>query len=213
MRYDLVLFDLDGTIADTELVLIQTMLAFIDQYTPNRKVTLHELLKVSGPPLLDTLTQYFPNENAAILAEAFAVKARTFYPKYAKAFPTVIAALQTLKDQQVPMAVVTSKLRKNALLTLDVIGLKDFFPLIITLDEVKKPKPDPEGVQLALHHFHVLPQRTLFIGDTIFDYEAGQRAGVDTALVTWSLKTFAKDVIPTYWLQDFSKLKEIVYGS
>ena len=61
--YSLVLFDLDGTVADTELVMVQTMISFIDRYAPSKKTTLNELIKISGPPLVDTLKQYFPKED------------------------------------------------------------------------------------------------------------------------------------------------------
>jgi pyrophosphatase PpaX len=211
MTYDLVLFDLDGTIADTELVLVRTMLFFIEQLTPTRKVTLHELLKLSGPPLDQSLASYFPNEDIPALVKAFAAKAREYYPRYAKAFPGIHDVLTVLKSRGVQVGIVTSKLRINALLTLEVIGLKDQFPLLITLDEVKHAKPDPEGILFALSHFHVAAHKTLFVGDTLYDYLAGQRAKVDTALVTWSFKSFAKDVTPTYWLNDFLALKEIVH--
>jgi pyrophosphatase PpaX len=208
--YQLILFDLDGTIADTELVLIQTMLEFIKQYTPEKQVSLHELLRLSGPPLLDSIQQYFPKEDAPLLVAAFAKKAREFYPHYAKAFPGIEVVLNLCQQQNIPVGIVTSKSRINALLTLEVIGLKDAFPLVISLDEVRMPKPDPEGVILAMQHFHVLPTQTLFVGDTIYDYYAGQRAGVATALVTWSLKSFGQEIQPTYWFKDFKQLEVLI---
>ncbi len=210
--YSLVLFDLDGTLADTELVLIQTMLTFIQTYTPERKVTLHELLKVSGPPLLDTLKTYFPQQDPQRLASAFAVKAREFYPRYAKAFPGALPLLTDLKAKGISFGIVTSKLRVNALFTLEVIGLKSLVDYVISLDEVRRPKPDPEGILLALEHFQKPKSSTLFIGDTIYDYQAGVNAGVATALVTWGMKRFEKNVQPTYWLDDFDQVKEIIDG-
>jgi pyrophosphatase PpaX len=210
MMYQLILFDLDGTIADTELVLIQTMLEFIKQYTPKRQVSLHDLLKLSGPPLLDSIQQYFPNENAPKLVEAFVKKARDFYPFYAKAFPGIDRVLSLCQNKKIEVGVVTSKSRINALLTLEVIGLKDAFKSLISLDEVNQPKPDPEGIHLAMKHFKVLAKQTLFVGDTIYDYHAGKAAGTDTALVTWSLKSFASDIQPTYWLKDFKQLEDLI---
>jgi pyrophosphatase PpaX len=209
--YQLILFDLDGTIADTELVMVQTMLSFIDQYTPTRKTTLNELIKISGPPLLDTLKAYFPKENPVELAKAFAIKARTFYPKFAVAFPGIESLLQTCQQQKIPVGIVTSKMRVNALFTLEVIGLKDAFPLVISLDDVKQPKPHPEGIQLALKHFNVEANKALFVGDTTFDYFAGKSAGTDTALVTWGFKKFATDIQPTMWIDHFDQLKDLVH--
>ncbi len=210
--YQLILFDLDGTVADTELVMVQTMLSFIDQYTPTRKTTLNELIKISGPPLLDTLKAYFPKENPVELAKAFAIKARTFYPKFAVAFPGIESLLQTCQQQKIPVGIVTSKMRVNALFTLEVIGLKDAFPLVISLDDVKQPKPHPEGILLALKHFKVEAKKTLFVGDTTYDYFAGKAAGTDTALVTWGFKKFSKEIQPTMWIDHFDQLKEFVHA-
>jgi pyrophosphatase PpaX len=103
-------------------------------------------------------------------------------------------------------------MRVNALFTLEVIGLKDAFPLVISLDEVKQPKPNPEGIQLALKHFKVEAKKTLFVGDTTYDYYAGTAAGTDTALVTWGFKQFTKQIQPTMWIDHFDRLKELVYG-
>ena len=208
--YQLILFDLDGTIADTELVMVQTMLSFIDQYTPNRKTTLNELIKISGPPLVDTLKAYFPNEDPVELAKAFAIKARTFYPKFAVAFSGVESLLKACQDHKIPVGIVTSKMRVNALFTLEVIGLKDRFPLVISLDEVKTPKPNPEGIHLALKQFKVDATKTLFVGDTTFDYFAGTAAGTDTALVTWGFKKFSHDIQPTMWIDHFDQLKDFI---
>jgi pyrophosphatase PpaX len=210
--YQLILFDLDGTVADTELVMVQTMLTFIERYTPTRKTTLNELIKISGPPLLETLQTYFPKENSIELAKEFAIKARTFYPKFAVAFPGIDSLLATCKNHKIPVGIVTSKMRINALFTLEVIGLKDAFPLVISLDEVKQPKPNPEGIQLALQHFKVEAKKTLFVGDTTFDYFAGTAAGTDTALVTWGFKKFTKDIQPTMWIDHFDQLKELVHA-
>ena len=208
--YKGIFFDLDGTIADTELVVIMTMLSFVETYTPNQKVTLHQLLKISGPPIKDTLHQYFPNEDVEKLIPEFATKAREFYPKYAVAFPHIQTVIQRIKDKGIATGIVTSKLRRNALLTLDVIGMKDTFDWIITLDEVNHPKPNPDGLHQCLQHFQLNPEEVLFVGDTIYDYQAGKNAGVDTALVTWSLRSFDASVQPTFWIDDFATFFETI---
>jgi pyrophosphatase PpaX len=208
--YKGIFFDLDGTVADTELVVIMTMLSFVEKYTPNQKVTLHQLLKISGPPIKDTLHSYFPDEDVEKLIPEFAEKAREFYPKYAVAFPHIISVIDSLKKQGIATGIVTSKLRRNALLTLDVIGMGKTFDWIITLDEVKSPKPDPDGILQCLKHFHLKPEEVLFVGDTIYDYHAGRNAGVDTALVSWSLRPFAASIQPTFWIDDYARFFKIL---
>jgi pyrophosphatase PpaX len=208
MKYKTILFDLDGTLADTELVLIQTMIFFIQQHRPDLKVSLHELMQASGPPLQETLRKYFPNQDITLITEAFAAKAREFYPKFAKPFSGAVELITLLKQKGFAIGVVTSKLKRNALLTLEVIGMKDMFSVVVTLDDIAHPKPHPEGVDLAMKLLGAQPVSTLFIGDTLYDYHAGKSAGVDTGLVTWSMKKFSDDIQPTYWIDSFHQLAE-----
>ena len=202
-RFKLVIFDLDGTIADTDLVLIQTMLDFIHRYDPNRKVSLLELLRLSGPPITDTLKQYFPNHNNDDLVKEFADVARLMYPKYALAFPGIQSFLNQLRQAKIHVAIVTSKLKRNALITLKEIGLEGAFDFIISLDDVQHPKPDPEGIDQVLKHYGLSADEAIFIGDSIFDYEAALNAKVAIAMVSWSLKGYPSNVKPTYWISHF----------
>jgi pyrophosphatase PpaX len=204
-NYKIVIFDLDGTLADTDLVMVQTMIDFIHRYDPKRKVSLMELLQLSGPPITDTLKRYFPNHDNALLVKEFADVAKDMYPKYALAFPGIHFFLKQLKEAGIHVAIVTSKLKRNALITLKEIGLEGAFDMIVSLDEVKKPKPDPEGIFLVLNHYRLTPQDAVFIGDSIFDYQAAQNAKVDIALVQWSLKGYPSSVQPTFWVSHYEQ--------
>ena len=58
-------------------------------------------------------------------------------------------------------------------------GVADLMPLRISKDDATQSKPDPDIVQAALKRAHAPADRTVMIGDTPFDVEAAQRAGVD----------------------------------
>lgn len=204
-KYQLVIFDLDGTLADTDLVMVQTMINFINRYDPKKKVSLMELLQLSGPPITETLKRYFPHHDNESLVKEFADVAKGMYPKYALAFPGIHLFLKQLKAARIPVAIVTSKLKRNALITLKEIGLEGAFDLVISLDEVSKPKPDPEGIVKVLKHYHLSPAEAIFIGDSIYDYEAALNANVDVALVKWSLKGYPNHVKPHYWISHYEQ--------
>jgi pyrophosphatase PpaX len=209
-RFKLVIFDLDGTLADTDLVMVQTMIDFIRRYDPNRKVSLLELLRLSGPPITDTLKQYFPNHNNDDLVKEFADVARHMYPKYALAYPGIHTFLNQLRQAQIQVAIVTSKLKRNALITLQEIGLEGAFDYIISLDDVQQPKPHPEGIHKVLKHFGFSTDEAIFIGDSTFDYEAALNAKMAIAMVNWSLKGYPSHIKPTFWISHFEQAwKEI----
>jgi pyrophosphatase PpaX len=206
-----VLFDLDGTLADTELVMMQTMLFFIEKYRPGMKVSFSDLSKTYGPPLLDTFKIYFPSQDPEMLAKEFSTQARVFYPKYAKPFEGAITIVNRLISEGYQVGLVTTKQRLNALFTLEVCGFPtDIY--MISFNEVKNPKPDPEGIFLALKYFNVQANETLFIGDTIYDYLAGVNAKVHTGLVAWSSKSFEDSVKPSLWVKSFDDILTYLYG-
>jgi len=206
-----VLFDLDGTLADTELVMMQTMVFFIEKYRPGLKVSFSDLSKTYGPPLVETLKSYFPAHDPDTLAKEFSTQARVFYPKYAKAFDGALEAVNRLIQEGFHVGLVTTKHRINALFTLEVCGFPtDLY--MVSFNEVKNPKPDPEGLLLAMHHFNVTEKETLFIGDTIYDYLAGVNANVHTGLVAWSSKSFDDSVKPSLSVKSFDDIFTYIHG-
>src|SRR5207248_1858684 len=80
---------------------------------------------------------------------------------------------------------VTSKNREEIANTLPHLGIADFVDVIISADDITNPKPDPEGVLLALKSLDARPEEAVFIGDTVHDMRAGKGAGVARCAVTW----------------------------
>ena len=60
----------------------------------------------------------------------------------------------------------------------------NFKPFIVAKEDVKKPKPNPEGLKMILEHFGVKASEAVFIGDSETDHKAGKKIGVTT--ITWS---------------------------
>ena len=97
------------------------------------------------------------------------------------AIDTLIAG----KRQGRKTALVTSKNHAEIKNTLPRMGIAEYVDAVVTADDVKVPKPDPEGVGLALQLIGALPSSAIFIGDTVHDLRAGQAAGVTRCAVTW----------------------------
>jgi HAD superfamily hydrolase (TIGR01509 family) len=67
--------------------------------------------------------------------------------------------------------------------TLETIGFKDFFPVIVTTDQVKRGKPFPDMFLEAARRMSVLPSDCLVLEDSIAGFEAAKAAGMDYAMV------------------------------
>lgn len=81
-------------------------------------------------------------------------------------------------------AIVTTASRMNAYQLLKKSDCAGLFQLIITKEDVKKTKPDPEGFLLAMEHFHAACEDTVIFEDSDAGIEAAERAGVHCFVVT-----------------------------
>jgi pyrophosphatase PpaX len=77
---------------------------------------------------------------------------------------------------------------------------------------VKKVKPDPEPIFLALEKLDSKPEETLMVGDNFHDVLAGKNAGTETAGVAWTIKgrDYLAKFEPDYMLENMTDLLTIL---
>src|SRR5690606_2854462 len=93
----------------------------------------------------------------------------------------------------VPLAIVTSRLKESTLRGIELCGLVDLFPEVVTPEDVTHAKPHPEPVLRALERLGVAAEEALFVGDSPHDMAAGRAAGTRTAAALWG--PFPHDVL------------------
>lgn len=104
------------------------------------------------------------------------------YSKEAKKealFPETREVLTKLREKNIRLALFTDNRRDVVYETLRDHDLEHFFEVIITLDEIKKPKPDPDGLNQILQKLTIANEDVIFVGDRIADKIAGKHAGID----------------------------------
>jgi pyrophosphatase PpaX len=99
---------------------------------------------------------------------------------------------------------VTGKARRSLDISLDCLGLKNFFDVIVTGDDVEHPKPHPEGINKVLKNLNVSHKEAVFLGDSDADIMAGKQANVHTIGVHW---------LPNYHTIEFSVQPDEVYSN
>ena len=209
MNFRTVLFDLDGTIIDSnELINVSFEYTF-KQY--NFNFSKEEILEFNGPTLQQTFQKINPGHVDAMI-QTYREFNLANHTKYVKLFPHVIETLDQLKNNNINIGIVTSKMRNAVSLGMELTGLTPYFETIITIDDVTHAKPHPEAVIKAMNQVGGEVTSTLMVGDNYHDIVAGQNAGIKTAGVAWSQK--GEDLLatyqPTYMLQDMKDLLEIV---
>lgn len=184
---DLLVFDLDGTLIDTTLYIVLNYTHLFDKYNVHVP-SLTDMVYFSGPPLTKILPKYFPDVPLPELLEEFERFSIDHSNHYSSLYPDEIDVLRNLKAAGYKLALLTNKRRRPMVDNLKYFGIDVFFDRTLALDECPKPKPDPYGIQFLAKELDVPCERTMSIGDSIFDIEAGKRAGAKTALVTFGLK-------------------------
>lgn len=182
-----VLFDLDGTILDTNELIIQSFMHALKGTVPEDFDRLH-IIPHMGMPLVEQLQLL----SGKVDIEEYAVAYREYnYRKHDEMvtlFPGVSATVRQLKQHGIKVGIVTTKRRPMTERALRMFGLYDQMDAIVTLDDVEHAKPHPEPVLKAMDAVGAEPSRTCMVGDSPFDIEAARRAGVTPVGVAWSLK-------------------------
>lgn len=209
MSIQTVLFDLDGTLIDTNELIIASFQHTFDFY--NLQFTREEIMQFNGPPLRDT----FHNVNPDLADEMIATYREhniAHHDELVKAFPNVVETVAILHRKGFGLGIVTAKVDQTVEMGLRLTGLDRYFDTVITLNDVTHSKPHPEPVMKAMKVLNADPETTLMVGDNYHDIEAGQNAGIRTAGVAWSHKgrEFLARFKPTYMLEDMKDLLNIV---
>lgn len=206
------LFDFDGTLADTNELIIATFQHVLDQHFPGR-FQREEILPFIGPSLENTFSSIAPEKTDQLIDE-YRTWNKANHDDFVTAFEGVADTLHRLHENGVKMAVVSTKMRDMVERGMRLIGIDAYFETVIGLDDVTNAKPDPEPLMLALERLNRAPEEALMIGDNFHDILGGQNAGVRTAAVAWALKgeDYLQTFKPDFMLQHMSDLFDILKG-
>lgn len=213
MKYNTLLFDLDGTIVDTNELIINSFLHTLEKYYPG-KYNREALVPHFGKPLYDQMVIFGDEEKAEEMVNVYREYNIQTHDEMVKEFPYVNNVLKELYDMGLTLGVVTTKMSKTALMGLKLFHLDRLMSTVVTYEDTELHKPQPEPVLLAMERLKADPKTTLMVGDSQYDIQAAQNAGITSVGVAWSIK--GRDLIdtfkPDYVLEDFRDLIPIVKG-
>ena len=184
-QFDLIVWDWDGTIADSTGMITQALLkAAVDVGLP--PLTPEKASSIIGLGLRESIYALYgdiPTEKAQALATQYSVNyyaGEGAIPLFAGAKETIIE----LNKRGYKLAVATGKGRRGLNLALEHSGLAQYFQATRTVDECFS-KPHPQMLDELMERLVALPERTLMIGDTSYDLQMAVNAGVSAIGVTY----------------------------
>jgi len=198
-----VLFDLDGTLIDSIRLILDSYHHTLAVHALPPKSDAHWLAGL-GTPLL---VQFGDWGDDPVQLQAMVATYREYnlahHDAMVTAYPGVVEMVLAIRTAGLRTGLVTSKNRPGAFRGLKLIGLAEAMDLVIGADEVENPKPHPEPIERALSRLGAAPDRTIYVGDSIHDMEAGRAAGVRTGAVLWG--PFGREHLaptaPDHWLE------------
>ncbi len=183
-----IIFDMDGTLVSS-LSLIHHCVNEISRKYVNKSLTLEEVISNFGPPARTIIR----NLTASLSEDLQSRAVSDYYECYSKnvsskvlVFPGIVSLLQRIRVSRKHLALVTGVEKSLMEYTLNAFDLAKFFKILITGDDVRNGKPDPEGINLALTRIEANSKESILIGDSPADILAGKRAGVLTGAALWS---------------------------
>jgi HAD superfamily hydrolase (TIGR01509 family) len=178
------LLDVDGTLVDTEALHFRTWeQAFREhgvEFSRDEFARLFGLDPIATVMTRTGCTREQAPEIANRKAEIFRERAGEILP-----FPGAAALLKQARVEGIRIALVSSTSRadvENVLLP--AIGRRDIVDLVVSSDMVARGKPEPDTLHYAMETLGIATRRALTAGDTVFDIEAGLRAGITSIGVT-----------------------------
>jgi pyrophosphatase PpaX len=192
LRYQAVLFDLDGTLLDSSRDVIAAVQFALDEADPGRSIPDNEtILSLIGNPLEVILAELgYPHDPAS--ARTFTDTYRQHYAEHFREhtalYPGAEQVLSRLRSVGATTAIVTTKLQSQADLAVRAFGLDRFFDCVHGWQEGRRHKPDPEPVMTALERLGAAPGQAIMVGDSELDIQAAQAAGVATCAVAYGYR-------------------------
>lgn len=197
MMYKALIFDFDYTLGDSTEGIVQSVRFALSELQEEPRTT-EEIRKTIGLSLKETyfaLSGKQDEERAEQFSTYFKQKADEVMVESTQIYEPVKEVFAFLRRNGCKIGIVTTKFHYRIDAILAKFSMNDMVDVIVGGEDVKTPKPDPEGLLYAINQLQLEKKDILYIGDSVVDAKTAQSAEVDFAGVltgTTSAEDFAK---------------------
>ncbi|MCK4869489.1 MAG: HAD family hydrolase [Gammaproteobacteria bacterium] len=181
-NYELIVFDWDGTLVDsipTVVANFQSTARAMQLEVPTRE----QIEQQIGLEFNDIVTSLFGAIDMTCFSQFYNEIHNTSWQRM-RPFAGALNTLKYLDHAGYTIAVATNRCREQLQQMLNNLQLQDFFAMTICGDEAS-PKPDPAMLLQILETLNISPTRALMVGDSLYDIQFANNAGVDLVAVNY----------------------------
>lgn len=183
MKVELIIWDFDGTLANTFPITFESINDAIEPFI-GRRMPNAEIMPYFGQPD-DEIVKTIVGQECESEAVAKLYEAMPRYVQRLRLFDGIEEVLRECHSHGIKLALLTGRGKVTTHLMIAALGIKDEFSMILTGNEVARVKPHPDGPLQICGALTVKPQNTLMIGDTVADALAAKSAGMHFIACTW----------------------------
>lgn len=201
--YKHVIFDVDGTLADTDDISQRALQNLLFERTGEEE-DLSDLTFTRGIPGEEALAQLGILDEEALarwdeLAREHADEVKLFYG--------VREMLEGLRASGKAMGVVSSRRRDEYEAVITPLGIDEYFEAMVLAEDAKRHKPNPDPLLEYLRRTGAKPEETIYAGDTAHDSNAARAAGIAFVFAGWGAASYVEQA--SYWVHAPSEVQLI----
>lgn len=182
MKYKHIVFDVDGTLLDTEYAVLHSLQDTISHYL-NKQIPMEELNFALGIPGENALLE-LGIEDVKDACKFWNVRMHE-YLHHIRLFDGISEMLELLHEKGLKLGIVTSKTKEEYENDFVPYGVDRYFDTVICVEDTPNHKPHPDPLFAYLERNDVSADEVIYIGDTEYDCQCARSAGVDFGLALW----------------------------
>lgn len=205
-----IIFDLDGVLINSEFLMKFAYKRALKNLNCPEEIHFDLFLALMGKSMADIVSTLG-------LPPAFKDEYERLSKRHMRRIPLYPGTkdlLKNLSSLNLKIGVFTGKDRYRTIQILDHLGITPFLQSIVTSDDVRKSKPDPDGLNKILADFQVRPQEAILIGDSVSDVQCAKHGGVKSVAVIWGIKPdrVLNLCSPDYVISHWNELEHLIEG-
>ena len=186
-KYDLVLYDLDGTLWDSVPLIMECFKEAYKDVLGGTDRSDEDLMSYIGRPLGDTFAMHDEGTKERLVNAYLEHNCARLKENAVPIFPGVYDFLSKIRSMGIKQGIVTSKRESSAMITIDLLELGGYFDTMVFREATVRAKPHGDPLAEAARRIGITDMsRVLYVGDAVPDLLSARDCGADFALVGWT---------------------------